>query len=64
MTIDELRTKATISLYPETTELLGISKNSGYSAATRGDIETLRIGGRIVVPVAPLLRLLGIEDAP
>jgi hypothetical protein len=44
-------------------KLLGLGKNAAYAAATRGDFATIRMGGRIIVPVAPLLDLLGITDA-
>ncbi|GGF11343.1 helix-turn-helix domain-containing protein [Subtercola lobariae] len=63
MTIDEIRTKATINLWPDTGELLNLSKNSVYAAAKVGEIPTLRIGQRYIVPVAPLLKLLGLEES-
>ncbi|MCU1597089.1 MAG: DNA-binding protein [Glaciihabitans sp.] len=59
---DALVGKATVELWPTVGQLLTLGKNSTYAAAARGDIPTLRIGGRIVVPVAPLLELLGIRD--
>jgi excisionase family DNA binding protein len=43
---------------PEAARRLGIGKNQGYSAAQRGEIPTVRIGKRVVVPVAALERLL------
>lgn len=54
--------KATVDLWPTTGVLLGLSKNATYQAAERGEITTLRLGRRWVVPVAPLLRMLGIDD--
>ncbi len=36
----------------------GLSKNGSYLAAQRGDIPTIRIGGRRRVPVAALERML------
>lgn len=36
----------------------GLSRNSAYEAATRGDIPTIRIGRKIRVPVAALERML------
>ncbi len=58
----ELEGKATVSI-PEAGKLLGLSKNSAYLAAQAGHIPTLRVGARrMVVPVAPLLRMLGIDD--
>jgi excisionase family DNA binding protein len=43
---------------PQAAELLGISKNQGYMAAKRGEIPTIKIGKRILVPVAALERML------
>ena len=42
----------------ETAELLGLSKNSTYQACLKGEIPSLRIGGRILIPVAKLEGLL------
>jgi excisionase family DNA binding protein len=44
---------------PEAASVLGISKALGYELAARGDIPTLRLGRRLVVPRARLLALLG-----
>jgi excisionase family DNA binding protein len=43
---------------PEAARRLGIGKNQGYSAAARGEIPTLKLGKRVVVPVAALEQLL------
>ena len=51
----------TLNLWPQTGHLLGLSRQSTYDAATRGDIPTIRIGRRILVPTAALARLLCIE---
>lgn len=63
MTIpSELQGRATVTI-PEAGKLLGLNRNSSYSAAKAGHIPTLRVGERrLVVPVAPLLRMLGLED--
>ena len=42
----------------EAGKLLGISKNSAYAAAHDGTIPTIKIGRRLVVPVAALDRML------
>jgi excisionase family DNA binding protein len=42
----------------EAGEMLGIGRAASYEAARRGDIPTLKIGRRIVVPLAALERLL------
>jgi hypothetical protein len=41
----------------------GLGRNAAYRAAKRGDIPTVRIGGRILVPVAQLERLLNPDTA-
>ena len=41
----------------EAARMLGISRNSAFEAARRGDIPTLRIGRRLLVPKAALERL-------
>lgn len=55
------RTQPTLNLWPTTGHLLGLSRQSTYDAATRGDIPTIRIGRRILVPTAALARLLCID---
>lgn len=44
--------------------ILGISRGSAYEAARRGDIPTIRLGRRLVVPTAALRRLLAIDPSP
>ena len=43
--------------------LLGLSRGSAYAAAARGEIPTIRIGRRLLVPTAALRRLLGLDAA-
>lgn len=43
---------------PEAGKLLGLCRNSAYRAAERGEIPTLRIGRKLLVPVAAFERLL------
>ncbi len=45
-------------------ELLGISRRSAYRAAARGELPTLRLGRRLVVPTPKLLAMLGVEETP
>jgi excisionase family DNA binding protein len=49
---------ATMSI-PAAAELLGISRSAGYRAVASGQIPTIRIGRRLLVPTARLYRLLG-----
>jgi excisionase family DNA binding protein len=39
---------------------LGLSRNAAYEAVKRGEIPTLRFGRKLVVPTAPLLKMLGL----
>ena len=48
----------------EAAELLGISRALAYELAARGELPTLRLGRRIVVPRVALLSLVGISPAP
>lgn len=58
VTIDDLRSFLTVDV--ETAgAALGLSRPSAYAAANRGEIPTLRIGGRLLVPVPRLLELVG-----
>jgi excisionase family DNA binding protein len=43
---------------PEAARLLGISKDTAYEAARRGELPVKVIGRRMLVPRAALLRLL------
>lgn len=61
MTIDEALAKPTISVPDAGRLFFGLGKDSSYEAARTGDIETIRVGGRILVPVAPLAAKLGLR---
>jgi excisionase family DNA binding protein len=43
----------------ETAVLLGISRSAAYRAAKAGQLVAFRVGRRLLVPTAPLLRMLG-----
>lgn len=43
---------------PEAGARLGLSRAAAYAAAQRGDLPTIRIGRRIMVPRAAFARLL------
>ena len=49
--------RATLSVV-ETASIMGVSKNVAYEAVRRGEIPSIRLGGRILVPRAALERLL------
>jgi excisionase family DNA binding protein len=42
----------------EAAQVLGIGRNAAYDAAKRGELPTIRIGRRLLVPSAALDRLL------
>ena len=44
---------------PAAARLLGISRSAGYRAVASGQIPTIRIGRRLLVPIARLHQLLG-----
>ncbi len=47
---------------PEAGKVLGLkSRNAAYEAARKGEIPSIRLGGRIVVPCAKLRQMLGME---
>jgi excisionase family DNA binding protein len=50
--------RGTLDLWPDAGKRLGLSRGSIYAAAARGEIPTIRIGRRILVPCAALDRLL------
>lgn len=52
---------ATLSV-EQAAEVLGISRRSAYRAVERGDLPTLRLGRRLLVPTARLLAMLGVEQ--
>jgi hypothetical protein len=40
---------------------LGLGRSAAYQAAKRGDLPTVKIGGLILVPVAKVAEMLGLE---
>ena len=53
--------RPTLTLYPETAKWMGLSKSSVYAAAERGEIPTIRVGRRLLVPTATLRRMLALD---
>lgn len=61
MTIDEALARPTISV-PEAGRLFyGLGRDTSYEAARTGQIATIRVGKKILVPVAPLAAKLGLR---
>ena len=44
----------------EAAHALGISRSAGYRADKKGELETIRIGRRLLVPTAKLREMLGV----
>jgi excisionase family DNA binding protein len=57
ITLAELADQDTVDV-PIAGSVLGVSRDSAYEAARRGEIPVLRFGRRIVVPVAALRKML------
>ena len=62
MTLDEARQRATLTV-PEAASLVGISTWAGYEWAKRGELPTVRVGRRLLVPAQQLLKMLGADAA-
>ena len=54
--------KPTIPIWPDTGRYLGLGRSATYQAAENGEIPTIRIGRRIVVPTAALRRMLQLDE--
>ena len=48
----------------EAAEMLGISRTSAYLCARRQEIPTVRLGRRVLVPVARFMAMLEADLAP
>lgn len=48
---------------PEAGARIGLSKNAAYEAAKRGELPTLKIGGRLFVPIAAFEKMLASVEA-
>lgn len=63
--LSEIRDLATIPIHHDTlpcaSSVLGLGRSLAYALAERGDLPTIRLGRRSVVPVPALLRMLGEE---
>lgn len=47
----------------ESGELLGISRSTAYDAVRTGQIPSIRVGRRLLVPTAAIRRMLQLDDA-
>lgn len=64
-TADEVRRLGVHTDVPTAASVLGIGRSAGYDLVRRNEfpVPVLRLGHRIVVPVHPILELLGIDIA-
>lgn len=59
-----MTTQPLVMSVEEAARLLGISRGLAYESARRGQLPTIRIGRRLLVPRARLLDLVGATDVP
>jgi hypothetical protein len=61
---EEIRALGVTVDVPTFAELVGIGRTKAYELARAGElpVPVLRFGSRLVVPVAPILKLLGLAD--
>jgi hypothetical protein len=50
--------RQTLNLWPDAGRILGLSRGATFQAAKRGQIPTIRIGRRLLVPKAKLAKML------
>jgi excisionase family DNA binding protein len=60
VTLSDLQGRATIRV-DECARLLGIGERQAREAIARGELPSIRVGRRVLVPVPALRRLLGEE---
>ena len=60
-TVEGLRGRAVISV-DELARVLDVGRGEAYAAVHRGEVPSLRIGRRIVIPTPALLRMLGADS--
>jgi hypothetical protein len=55
----DLQSDAPAPLWPDVGEFLGDSRSTAYERARRGEIETIRLGRKLLVPKWWLRQLIG-----
>lgn len=45
-------------------QLLGVSRGTAYAAVKTGDIPSIRVGRRLLIPTRALMALVGVPDTP
>ncbi len=61
MRLPDPEDQPTLTIWPEAGRALGISRSAAYSGAASGEIPTIRIGRRVLVPTAALRNLLQMD---
>jgi hypothetical protein len=57
----QIEEKLTVSVYVAA-EVFGINRNAAYAAVRSGQLPSIRIGGKIAIPTAPLRRMLQMAE--
>lgn len=60
-TVPNANEQPTLTIWPEAGRALGLSRSAAYDGANRGEIPTIRIGRRLLVPTAALRRMLQLD---
>ncbi|WP_228010474.1 helix-turn-helix domain-containing protein [Nonomuraea phyllanthi] len=63
MTNTQLFQRPTMTV-AEAAALLGLHRDAAYDAVRRGDLPSLRIGRKILIPTAKLAGMLGLSYVP
>lgn len=63
-TLPDPEVQPTLPVWPETGRILGLSKASVYAAVACGEVPSIRVGRRLLVPTAALRRMLQLDDHP
>ncbi len=61
--LQDIKTKTVVPIWPHAAKACGLSRNSAYAAAHRGEIEVAYFGKLMKAISAPLRKKLGIEAA-
>jgi hypothetical protein len=61
MTLEEALARPAIPITDAGKLFFGLGRSAAYQAASSGDIPTIRIGKKIMVPVVPLAERLGLR---
>lgn len=63
-TLPDPETTPTVPAWPDAGQALGLGRSATYAAIRRGEIPSISVGRRVLIPTARLRELLGLADAP